>query len=275
MKRRNKMAVGICTLVTCGIIAGCGAKVEKEVVKEVKEETLVEAIATESAEPAVTASAEISAAETAGVEALTEYAETEGDPEGSGSVQVSYEGDNILLSTIKQGKVGQIQYDSTTGGVVSDLGYQITFEDFAQAAYTGTEKVSDYYEMQLDLDPEIYPVVSMEIAHYDKIEVKTEEGTDGNLNNRTIENKDGKSIATVSFGSEALKEELAVGRGNYLADHYTEWTGNKWSDPMADTWIIEDGKGGNYLIRYTYFVEAEEGWGTRFRDALLSFEITP
>ena len=49
--------------------------------------------------------------------------------------------------------------------------------------------------------------------------------------------------------------------------------GNEWDDLMTRTYCIDNGKGGCFVIEYCNTVEADEGFGSRFRSMLNSFKI--
>ena len=51
--------------------------------------------------------------------------------------------------------------------------------------------------------------------------------------------------------------------------------GTDWDSEQAELWFVEDGRGGTFVLISRYFLEAEEGMGTRFRDMASSFRVVP
>jgi hypothetical protein len=49
--------------------------------------------------------------------------------------------------------------------------------------------------------------------------------------------------------------------------------GNKWNDAVLNCYLIDNTKGGTFIITEKYFFEAEEGHGTRFKNMLKEFKI--
>jgi len=46
-----------------------------------------------------------------------------------------------------------------------------------------------------------------------------------------------------------------------------------WDGKVVDVYVVSNGKGGSFVIRENYFLEAAEGHGARFYNMLESFEI--
>ncbi len=46
-----------------------------------------------------------------------------------------------------------------------------------------------------------------------------------------------------------------------------------WKAEQAELWFVDDGQGGTFVLTARYFLEAEEGLGTRFRDMVSSFRV--
>lgn len=58
-------------------------------------------------------------------------------------------------------------------------------------------------------------------------------------------------------------------KGNVLVAQ----SGNKWNDTVIKYYIIDNTKGGTFIIKQQYFVEASEGHGARFDNMLKEFKI--
>ena len=51
--------------------------------------------------------------------------------------------------------------------------------------------------------------------------------------------------------------------------------GEDWNSEQAELWFVDDGQGGTFVLTARYFLEAEEGLGTQFRDMVSSFRVVP
>lgn len=49
--------------------------------------------------------------------------------------------------------------------------------------------------------------------------------------------------------------------------------GTDWDDRQADSWFVEDGQGGVFVLTSSYFLEAAEGFGARFYDMVCTFRV--
>lgn len=49
--------------------------------------------------------------------------------------------------------------------------------------------------------------------------------------------------------------------------------GSKADDPIVDYYLVDNGRGGTFIIKLKYFLEAAEGHGARFRNMLKDFTI--
>ena len=49
--------------------------------------------------------------------------------------------------------------------------------------------------------------------------------------------------------------------------------GTDWDSEQAELWFVSDGQGGTFVLTARYFLEAEEGLGSRFRDMASSFRV--
>ena len=49
--------------------------------------------------------------------------------------------------------------------------------------------------------------------------------------------------------------------------------GTGWDDRQADSWFVEDGQGGVFVLTSSYFLEAAEGFGARFYDMVCTFRV--
>ncbi len=51
--------------------------------------------------------------------------------------------------------------------------------------------------------------------------------------------------------------------------------GAKWDDPVVNYYLVDNTKGGSFVIKTKYFLEAAEGHGARFHSMLKEFKIVP
>jgi len=58
-----------------------------------------------------------------------------------------------------------------------------------------------------------------------------------------------------------------------LALQVTAKTGIKWNDTLVNYYFIDNTKGGTFVVKQQYFIEAEEGHGARFYHMLKEFRI--
>lgn len=78
------------------------------------------------------------------------------------------------------------------------------------------------------------------------------------------------SEVLVSRYTEISQEESAVlPQALYLR----AGAGTDWNAEQAELWFVNDGQGGTFVLASRYFLEAEEGLGTRFRDMVSSFRV--
>ena len=49
--------------------------------------------------------------------------------------------------------------------------------------------------------------------------------------------------------------------------------GTDWDDRQSDSWFVEDGQGGVFVLSSAYFLEAAEGFGARFFDMVCTFRV--
>lgn len=49
--------------------------------------------------------------------------------------------------------------------------------------------------------------------------------------------------------------------------------GAAWDDEQQEVWFVEDGEGGVFVFHSIYFLEAEEGFGTAFKDMAGTFRV--
>lgn len=50
-------------------------------------------------------------------------------------------------------------------------------------------------------------------------------------------------------------------------------SGTKWNDTVIKYYVVDDTKGGSFIIKQQFFVEASEGHGARFDNMLKGFKI--
>lgn len=51
--------------------------------------------------------------------------------------------------------------------------------------------------------------------------------------------------------------------------------GTAWNSPVCETYFVDSGQDGVFLISSQYFMEAAEGHGTRFASMIATFEVIP
>lgn len=70
---------------------------------------------------------------------------------------------------------------------------------------------------------------------------------------------------------EITSEEMAAALPGSL--YLRVSAGTDWDSEQAELWFVDDGQGGTFVLTSRYFLEAEEGMGTRFRDMVSSFRV--
>lgn len=95
---------------------------------------------------------------------------------------------------------------------------------------------------------------------------------------------------TISYLPDISLDEAAASRHSELEEAYTNVSeitqidhpnglyissssGNTWDSPVCETYFIDSGQGGIFVISSQYFMEATEGHGTRFAAMVSTFEV--
>lgn len=50
--------------------------------------------------------------------------------------------------------------------------------------------------------------------------------------------------------------------------------GSEWNDPIVRYYVFDNEKGGSFIVKQNYFMEAAEGFGSRLQQMMLEFHIT-
>lgn len=141
-----------------------------------------------------------------------------------------------------------IEKDKT---ITSALGYKMQFDDWDKVNYTYKKGKEDYYTLNLGLDPQLYPEVSMSVTFCQ--------------NKKSADSYKKK-------GKELINEKITMGKEQYEAFHYVTIGGYQWNDWIQEIYIIQLNQ-KQYVITLNYFVEAEEGWGRRFHKVVDNFQF--
>ena len=105
--------------------------------------------------------------------------------------------------------------------------------------------------------PEGFPECGLDIAHF--------AGTSPEEAQRSAEEALGRRYAEI-FQEE---ESVIFPQCPYLRAS----EGTDWDSEQAELWFVSDGQEGTFVLTSRYFLEAEEGMGTRFRDMVSSFRV--
>ena len=57
--------------------------------------------------------------------------------------------------------------------------------------------------------------------------------------------------------------------------YFVSSDGMEWDDAQRETFLVDDGQGGVFVVSYAYFTEAAEGHGTRFAGIAATFRAVP
>lgn len=92
-----------------------------------------------------------------------------------------------------------------------------------------------------------------------------------------IEGKGPDAVATDIEGQLKSKYPIVENRGQVSDPVKGTWlraaSGQEWNDTVVIYYLVDNTKGGTFVIEEQYFVEAEEGHGTRFYHMLKEFQI--
>lgn len=147
------------------------------------------------------------------------------------------------------------------------------------------EGTGEETKVDLEVSPQKY-IIYVDKAMYD---LKTEDGKDviKPINqaagypevSMTIEQVDKAPDAALadiekelkSTFKEVLPAEQITVPVKGLSIHAVN--GNKWDDAVVNYYILDNTKGGSFIIKAKYFLEASEGHGARFYNMLKEFKI--
>ncbi|KIL36121.1 hypothetical protein SD71_09060 [Cohnella kolymensis] len=106
---------------------------------------------------------------------------------------------------------------------------------------------------------ERYPEVYMEITQQTQSPDKAAEGIHTQLKHYPTVSE----VREVQLPIPAREIHAVGGKG-----------GKAWNDEVVRFYVFDNNKGGSFVIRQQYFLEAEEGHGERFKQMLKEFHIT-
>ena len=136
----------------------------------------------------------------------------------------------------------------------SKYGYRMAY-DIDRFTVTNEDGVDSF--MTSNPNPELYPYVYLNISRIDQT---------------TLDDYVTKLKASLSSGYAEVRQDDNATVGDYNAVHFIAITGYDWNSVVRNYYIIESGS-SIYLLEMQYFVEAEEGFGTRMNAMLDTFTI--
>lgn len=124
-----------------------------------------------------------------------------------------------------------------------------------QEMYAVSEDAGVFTASPVPDQPEGTPPCRMTIAHLSSVSpAQAAEDTAAEL---------ARTYASVSD----IQSDSGV-KGLYLSAS----DGTAWDDAQAEIWLVEDHRGGVFVLTSAYFTEATEGHGMRFRDMIATFQ---
>ena len=75
----------------------------------------------------------------------------------------------------------------------------------------------------------------------------------------------------LSRAREGLRKQMEITHQENMGIWYSE--GVQWDDMISRIYCIDDGKQGCYIVTYQNTIEEEEGYGSRFKTMLNTFQI--
>ena len=115
--------------------------------------------------------------------------------------------------------------------------------------------------------PEDYPPVEMQILQVEDVSVKEMTETIFEQLKGTYDNAYKPEAVSFTYVSG---EKLVAFNGDLNGDKDTM---PQWDDEIMAVYVLDNTKGGVFVVWAQYFVEAEEGHGARFEQMLDQFEI--
>lgn len=139
----------------------------------------------------------------------------------------------------------------------TDQEYVIYFDTslFNMVKEDGVDKI-----VQVDPPGSPYPEVSMEIYQVAMLPEDAASDIEATLKADHSEVHTAEQIETPVKGYEVR----AIGGTG----------GSEWNDPIVRYYVFDNEKGGSFIVKQNYFLEAAEGFGSRFQQMMLEFHIT-
>lgn len=149
------------------------------------------------------------------------------------------------------------------------LSFQAPPEEQAQFYLYIDEEVYDthwqdgVYVIQPRNYPESLPPCVMEVSHIDAPPESAAEAVRAGLESR---------YASVTESGEA---DFAWKNPDNTLYYFMASDGLAWDDAQRETFLVDDGQGGVFVVSYGYFMEAAEGHGTLFAGMAATFQVIP
>lgn len=111
--------------------------------------------------------------------------------------------------------------------------------------------------------PENLPACVMEVSHIDAPPEQAAETVRAGLESR---------YASVTESGEA---GFAWKNPDNTLHYFSASDGLAWDNAQRETFLVDDGQGGVFVVSYEYFMEAAEGHGTLFAGMAATFRVIP
>lgn len=121
------------------------------------------------------------------------------------------------------------------------------------------------YVIQPKKTLEDLPACVMDISHIDTAPEQAAEAVRANLESRYT------SVVEI----EEITDEIAWKFPANTLCCFVSSDGLAWDDAQRETFLVNDGQGGAFIVSYGYFMEAAEGHGTRFAGMAATFQVIP
>lgn len=151
------------------------------------------------------------------------------------------------------------------------LSFQIHPEEQAQFYLYVDEERYDacwqdgIYVVRPEKSPENLPPCVMEVSHMD---APPEQAA------KTVREELESRYASVTELGEAAAETAWKYPANTLY-YFSASDGLAWDDAQRETFLVDDGQGGVFVVSYGFFLEAAEGHGTYFAGMAAAFRAIP
>lgn len=151
------------------------------------------------------------------------------------------------------------------------LSFQVPPEERAQFYLYVDEDVydagwqDDVFMIQPKNPLENLPACVMEVSHMDAPPEQAAEAVHEDLAGRYA------SVTEIKEATEEIAWKLPAGTLRCFAAS----DGLAWDDAQRETFLVDDGQGGVFVVSYGYFMEAAEGHGTLFAGMAATFRAIP